>query len=152
MRIELDVKPGRPAFGAAQGKMLDGVVADRAEPERILHCAVDRIEREGLEQSQNLHELPLAGGAAVLAAQPGLKQPTQGCECLGQVPALKWRRLVQGANLLLQQSEVVQRVEDEVGGLVGPTVPRDLFRADRDDDFVDIALHQHLAVRMSDRH
>src|SRR6476660_1480978 len=46
-------------------------------------------------------------------SQTGTKAPQSG-EFLGQVPADQRRRLVESADLLFQQSQVVQRVEDKV--------------------------------------
>ena len=39
----------RPALDPAQDQMLHGIVADRAQPERLAHGRVDVIEPEGLE-------------------------------------------------------------------------------------------------------
>ena len=100
--------------------MLDGIVADRAQPERLAHRRMDVLEPEGLEQPQNLDVFPLAG-----LAHAGLEQAAQGRERLGQVPALQRCGLVEGAGLLLEQRQIVQRVEDEVLARVGALVPGD---------------------------
>jgi hypothetical protein len=41
-------------------------------------------------------------------------------ERVGQLPTLQRRRLVEGADLLLEQRQEVHRIEDHVGLLVGP--------------------------------
>ena len=74
--------------------------------ECLAHRGVDILELEGLEQAQDLDVLPLAG-----LAHAGLEQATEGRELLGQHPALERSGLVEGAELLLEQRQVVQRVE-----------------------------------------
>ena len=141
-----DAAPPAPAPGAGRRP------ADRAEPERVPHGGVDCRHREGLEQAQDLDELALAGGAAVLRAQPGLEQPAQGRELRRQLPSLEWRRLVQRPDLLLQERQVVQRIEDEVGAPVRSAMPGDLLAACGDHHLVDVALHDDLAMGVGDRH
>src|SRR6476619_1465397 len=109
--------------------MLYGIVADRPQPERLAHGRMDVIEPKGLEQPENLDIFPLAG-----LAHAGLEQAMQGGERLGQVPALQWCGLVKGAGLLLEQRQIMQRVEDEVLPCIGALVPRDGLGATADDD------------------
>ena len=58
----------------------------------------------------------------------------------------------QWLTLLLEQRQEVHRLEDHVGLLVGPSVPRDHFRAAADDDLADIAADLDLAMSIGDRH
>ena len=43
----------------------------------------------------------------------------------GRSQPRQWRGLVEGADLLLDQGQVMQRVEDQVLAVVGPAVPGD---------------------------
>jgi len=63
-----------------------------------------------------------------------MRSPWQGC------------RLVERADLALEQRQVVQRVKHKVFPLVGPDVPGDDVGAARDHHRVDIAADQHLAM------
>ena len=46
----------------------------------------------------------------------------------------------------------MQRVEDQVLAVVGPAVPGNHLRAARDNDLVDVAPDQHLAVAIGHGH
>ena len=96
------------------------------QPERLAHGRVHVLEPERLQQAQHLDELALAG-----LAHAGLEQAAQRRERLGQVPALQRCGLVERAGLLLEQRQVVQRVEDEVLTRVGARVPGDDLRRRR---------------------
>ncbi len=49
-----------------------------------------------------------------LPALPRLEQPAQGGECLRQLPVGQRRGLVERGDLVLDQCQVMQRVEEEV--------------------------------------
>ena len=85
--------------------MLDRVEADRPQAECLAHGRMDILVPEYLQQAQHLDVVPLAG-----LAQAGLEQAAQDRERFGQVPALQRCGLVEGADLPLQQGQVVQRV------------------------------------------
>ena len=70
--------------------MLDGIKADRAARQGGANGGGDIVEPERFQQTQNLHELPLAS-----LAQAGFEQPTQHTEPIGQLPARQRRRLVE---------------------------------------------------------
>jgi hypothetical protein len=108
---------------------------------------VDVLEPERLKQAQNLDVLPLAG-----LAHAGLEQAAQGRELVGQPPALERSGLVQRTEFLLEQRQVVQRVEDEVLARVRALVPGDDLGPAGDHHLLDIALHQHRAVAVGGRH
>ena len=57
-------------------------------------------------------------------AQPGLHLPPQFGELLRQHHTLERRRLVQSVGLLLQQRQIVQRIEDHLFPAVTARVPR----------------------------
>ena len=54
--------------------------------------------------------------------------------------------------LLLDQCQIMQRIEHEFGLAVAPPMPRDLGRAGEDHDLLDEALHDHLAEAVLGRH
>ncbi len=113
----------------------------------LAHGAVDMVHLEGLEEPQGLHVLALAR-----LAHPGLEQPAQRGERLRQFPALERRRLIEGSDLPLQERQEVQRVEDHVGLLVGPPMPRDDVGPGADHDLADIAADLDLVMGIGDRH
>ena len=88
----------RPHVGIQRHEVLDRVIADRAEVERLTDGAVDMLHLEGLGEPKDLHVLPLAR-----LAHPGLRQAVQRGELLGHLPAVHRRRLVEGAGLFLQE-------------------------------------------------
>ncbi len=75
----------------------------------------------------------------------------QGGERGGQVPALQRRRLIQCADLLLQQRQIMHRIEDHVSFLVGPAVAGDHLCAAANDDLMDVAPDLNLVVCVGDR-
>ena len=89
--------------------MLDGIEADGPAIDAIAHGGGDIADAERLHQPQHLHELALT-----LAAHPRFEQAAQGRELFRQLPAGERRGLVQRVDLLLDQREVMQRIEDEV--------------------------------------
>ena len=127
--------------------MLHGVEADGAACDRIANGGGDVVDAEDLHQSQHLHELALA-----LLAHAGFQQPAQGGELLRQLPAGERRGLVQRVGLLLDQRQVVQRIEHEVLALVGARMARDHLRAAGDHDLVHVAADQDLPVPVGRRH
>ena len=102
---------------------------------------------EYLEQPQDLDELAFAA-----LAHAGLDQAPQGGEFLGQVPAGQRRRLVESADLLFEQRQVMQRVEDKILALVGARMTRDHLGPAADHHLVDVAADQNLAVTIGGRH
>src|SRR5271157_5442070 len=59
VRVVLEVQPRRSPLDAAQQQMLDGIEANRAQPQRIEDGPLDFLDRERLQQTQYLHVLPL---------------------------------------------------------------------------------------------
>jgi hypothetical protein len=145
--IQGQIEPRWPPLDPAQHQMLDRIEADRAARQGGANGGSDILEAERFQQTQNLHELPLAS-----LAQAGLEQPAQHAEPVGQLPARQRRRLVERTRLLLQEREVMQRVEDEVLAGVGAPVAGDLLAAADDRHPVDIAADQHRAVAVGGRH
>ena len=105
------------------------------------------VKVEGLQQPQRLDIL-----AAARLDHPRLHQPAQGLELGRQVPFGQRRRLIQGADLLLQQRQVVHGIEDHVLAVVAPGVARDDLTAAADHHLVDVAPDPDVAVPIGDRH
>ena len=105
------------------------------------------LDPERLHQAQHLHELAFAW-----FAHAGLQQAAQRGELLRQLPAGQRRGLVQRVDLLLDQRQVVQRIEHEVLPLVGAGMPGDDLRAAGDHHLVHVPAHEHLAVPKARRH
>jgi len=58
-------------------------------------------------------------------------------ECLGQIPALQWRRLVERVGLRLDQRQIMQRVVHEQAPAIGSWMPGDLAPAAQNDDLLE---------------
>ena len=108
---------------------------------------MERLEIEALQKPQDLDVFPLAG-----LAHAGLQETAQGREGLGQFPAGQRRGLVQSADLLLQQSQVVDRIEDHILLVVGTGVPGNHFSAATDNHLVDIASDPDFLMAVGDGH
>jgi len=93
--------------------VLDGIEGNGAALDGISDRRRHRRQREDLQQSQNLNELPSA-----TFVHAGFQQAAQLGEHIGQLPSLEWSGLVQCAGLLLQQGEIMQGIEHEVGTVV----------------------------------
>src|ERR1035437_3161529 len=127
--------------------MFDRIEGDRPQAQCILYCLGDLRHRKGLQQPQHLHVLPLAA-----FRQSRFQQPAQLGELLRQLPAHQWRGLIQRIRLLLQQRQVVQRVEDHIFPLVAPPVPSNHLRSARDHYLVNVAFGQNFSVAPAHRH
>ena len=92
-------------------------------------------------QAQHLDVFALAA-----RAEARLEEAAQRAEGRIELPSPQRRRLVQGARLLLQQRQIVQRVVDDVAADIGAPMAGDDLGAERDLDPVDIALHHNLLV------
>ena len=145
--MQIKIESWRPSLDPAQQQVLDGVVAGRSPAYGILHGGMHLVSGEGLKQPEHPHELPLA-----LPAHPRLLKTPQPAVLLGKIPSGKWCRLVQSAGLLLQQRQVVQRVEYEVVVLIRPAVTGYHLRAAAYDDLIDVASHQHVPVSECNGH
>src|SRR5207249_11637867 len=97
----------------------DRVESDRPQAQCVPHSDRDFDKRKRLQQSQHLHVLPPPA-----FPQPSFHLPPQFGELCWQLPALERRRLVQSIGLLLQQGQIVQRVEDHFLTPVTSRVPR----------------------------
>ena len=100
-----------------------------------------------LHQPQHLHELALAG-----LAHASLKQAAERRELPGQLPIGERGCLVERIGFLLDQRQVVQRIEHEVLALVGAGMARNRLGAAGDDDLMHVATDQHLLVPVGRRH
>ena len=127
--------------------MLDRIVADRTQAQGILHRAVKSLEFEALQKPQDLHVFPLAG-----LAHARLQETAQGRERIGQFPASQWRCLVQGADLVLQQSQVVDRIEDHILPVVGTGMAGNDLCAATDNHLMDIATDPDFVMAVGDGH
>ena len=114
IRIDRHVEARRSPLDAAEHQVLHGIEADGSARDGVAHRGSDLIGAEYLHQPQNLDEFALA-----LLAHPGFQKPPQRGELLRQPPAGQRCGLVERANLLLDQRQVVQRLEYEVFPLVG---------------------------------
>ena len=121
--------------------MLDRVEADGAQAQGVLHGAVEILQPEALQQPQDLHILPppRLGGAR-------LHQAAQGLERGRQLPSGKRRRLIQRADLLLDQGQIVDRLEDRVLSLIGPGMAGDDLPAATDHHPLDVTAHPDVAM------
>ncbi len=131
--------------------MLDRIEADRPQPEGLAHGGLDLAEREALQETQDLDVLALAGGTVIPGAHTGLQETPQGGEGLGQIPAPERGCLVEGADLALDERQVVQGIEDQVLTLIGSSVAGDDLGGAADHDPLDIAPDQHLAMAVGHR-
>jgi len=84
--------------------------------------------------------------------QPGLQQPSQRGEALGQLPAGQRRSLVQRACLLFEQRQIVQWVVDHRLAFVAARMAGDDFARARDRHLMNIAPHQHPEMPVAGRH
>src|SRR3954469_21071630 len=100
--------------------MLDGIKANRLQPQRLAHGRVNVPKPERLKKAQHLDVIPFAG-----LAHARLQKAPQCSKDLGQIPALQGSGLVEGSDLAFEQSEVVQRVEDEVLAGIRARMPGD---------------------------
>src|SRR5690606_12264267 len=73
------------------------------------------------------------------------------CEGLRQFPADQRGSLVQRVGLLLDQRQIMQRVEDKVLLLPGTEMPCDYLRTAGNYHLMDVAAHQHLAMAIGTR-
>src|SRR5437588_1600695 len=94
--------------------MLDRVKADRATRDGLSDAGQHVLGAEYLQQPQHLDELAFAA-----FGHARFDQAPQRGEFFGQVPADQRRCLVESANLLFEQRQVMQRVEHEVLALIG---------------------------------
>jgi hypothetical protein len=62
-RGDVEIQLCWPALDPAQHQMLEGIEADRPQPERLVHGALDVLEPEALKQPHNRDVFPLAGPA-----------------------------------------------------------------------------------------
>src|SRR5262249_26784732 len=69
-----------------------------------------------------------------------------------QIPAGQGSRLVESADLLFEQRQVMQRVEDKAFALVRAPMTVDTLGPAGDHPLVDIAADHNLAVAVSGRH
>ena len=145
--IDRQVEPRWPTLDPAQHQMLDRVKADRAAGDGLFDGGQNVLGPKYLEQPQDLDELAFAA-----LGHARLDQAPQRGEFLGQVPADQRRRLVESADLLFEQGQVMQRVEDEVLALVGARMTRDHLGPAADHHLVDVAADQNLAVTIGGRH
>jgi hypothetical protein len=127
--------------------MLDRIEADGTTYDRIARGSRHVLDPERLHQAQHLHELALA-----LLAHARLEQTAERGEHLRQLPIGERGSLVERIDLLLDQRQVVQRVEHEVLPLVGARVTGDDLSPTCDDDLVHVAAHDHLAMPKARRH
>src|SRR3546814_514985 len=125
--------------------------ADRPQLEGLAHGGLDLTEREALQEPQDLDVFALAGGAVVAGPQAGFQEAAQGGEGLGQVPLLERGGLVERADLVFEQRQVVQRIEDQVLSLIGSLVAGDDLGGAADNDPLDIAADKHLTVAIGHR-
>ena len=76
MRIGIEIETWRATLDAGNGNLLDGIEADRAEPDRLSDGARNEILFEHLHQAQDLDELPLALVARCAAPATGADDRT----------------------------------------------------------------------------
>src|SRR5947208_1244729 len=124
--------------------MLDRVKADRATRDGLSDAGQHVLGAEYLQQPQHLDELAFAA-----FGHARFDQAPQRGKFLGQVPADQRRCLVESADLLFEQRQVMQRVEDEVLALVGARMTGDHLGPAGDHHLLDIAADQEMARRVA---
>jgi hypothetical protein len=145
--VDRHVEARRAPLDAAQHQVLDGIEANRASRHRIADRSGHIVDAERLHQAQHLHELAFAR-----FAHARFQEAAQRRELLRQLPADQRCGLVERIDLLLDQRQVVQRIEHEVFPLVGAGMPGDDLRPAGDHHLVHVAAHHHLAVAKACRH
>ena len=126
--------------------MLDGVEADCAELEGLLHRRMQVRNLEALQQAQDLHILTPA-----MLCHAAFHQAAQRGEFLGQIPALERCRLIQCIDLLFDQRQVMQGIEDDVLPLPTPGMAGDDLAAAADHHLTDIAPDPDILMAIGDR-
>src|SRR6266567_660229 len=127
--------------------MLDRVKADHATGDGLSDAGQHVLEAEHLQQPQHLDELAFAA-----FGHARFDQAPQRGEFLGQVPADRWRRLVESADLAFEQSQVMQRVEDKALALIGTRMTGDHRGSTGDHHLMDIAADHHFPVAIGGRY
>ena len=105
------------------------------------------LKGKGLQKTEHLHVLPLAG-----LAHAGFKQAAQVGVRLGQLPTGQRGGLIEGTDLPLQQGQIVDRLEDQVLSFVRAWVPGDDLGGAADDHLVHVATDPDLLVTVGDGH
>src|SRR3546814_3936604 len=103
-------------------------------------------EVQAFQQPQNLHGL-----APAVLVHPRLHQAAQRGELAGQVPALERSSLIQRVDLLLDQRQVMQRIEDDVFAFPAPRMAGDDLAAAADHHRVDVAANPDILMPVGDR-
>src|SRR5271154_2113318 len=143
-----DRPQGRASAGASPpGTEPDGVKSYRAHAQRGFDRDMEVFHPEALQQPQNLNVFPAAG-----LDHPRFHQAAQGVELRRQVPFGQRRRLIQRADLLLDQRQVMDRVEDHVLAVITPWMAGDDLPAAADHDLIDIAPYPDIAMAVGDGH
>jgi len=114
IRVDRHVEARRSPLDAAKHQVLYGIEADCSARDGVAYRGCDLIGAEYLHQPQNLHELAFA-----LLTHSGFQKTPQRGELFRQPPAGQRRSLVERVDLLLDQRQIVQRLEYEVLALVG---------------------------------
>ncbi len=109
--IDIQIETRRPALDPAQQQVLDRIEADRAQPESLADGGLDLAEREALQETQDLDILALAGGPVIPGAHTGFQEASQGGEGLRQIPVPERSRLVERADLALDERQVGFRLD-----------------------------------------
>jgi hypothetical protein len=107
--IDRQIEPWWPTLDPAQHQMLDRVKADCAASDGLSDTSQHIRRTEYFQQPQHLDKL-----AFTALGHAGFEQATQRGKFLGQIPADQGRRLIESADLLFEQRQVMQRVEHEV--------------------------------------
>ncbi len=135
------------AFYPAQDQMLDRIEADCAELDRLLHRRMQIGELETFQQSQNLHVFP-----PTMLGHAAFHQPAQRGELVRQIPALQRSGLIQRIDLLLDQRQIMDRVEDDVFPLPAPRMASNDLATAADDHLIDIAPDPDILMTVGGRH
>ena len=136
-----------PPLDPAQQQVFNRIEGDRAHSQCIVDGLLYFCQLECLQQSQRLHELAFA-----FFPQARFHQAAEFVKAFRHLPANQRRRLVERVGLLLQQRQVVQRVEDHVFAFIAPRMARDHFAFRADHHFMHEPFHQHFAVSPLHRH
>ena len=134
-------------FNTAKQQVLYGVKADRAHLKRLLYRGMQGRQMEGVEQPRDLDVF-----ASAMPVHASFHQPAQRCELLGKLPTLQRRGLIKCVELLLQQRQVVDRVEDEFIAIPAPGMAGNDFAPTANHHVMDISPDPDILMGKGDRH
>ncbi len=141
-----EVEPRRSPLDPGEYQVPDRAEAHSAHLQGGLHRHMQDGEIEGLQQPQHLHVL-----APARLEQSRIHQSPQGLELVPRLPVCQRRRLIEGADLLLQKRQVVDGTGKTMSSRpYTPGMAVDDVAAAADDNLIDVAPDPHVTVYVGD--